>query len=250
MAILICFLIFAAVITFYLSFKYSAVYLSASEDIVLPPPELNPGGTPPVIPETLVQPTAPEVIPSSTSQNVTNETVNTSLNISGPKVIATTYHFYIKDSPVAWPPLFDVIYTPPYVKIALPERHIFEKKYYDTIYIDRDKDLAVGFCEAGDCFGNTIKGVLLNYYTSDVLTPDEWLDRFKGAEKKESAVLVTGREVYYVKKQPYEGWIDKYYGLPLRVQEGTVDPLYFEYLEINDPALNATPKYGFTYDPY
>ena len=239
-------LVLLGIITAYCSFSYSEEYVSKDEEILASPPLSQQERLPPEPPVKESVPEPPVKEEPKPPIEGPNNTVEELPNPDSVVVftIPSSLRYHIKTHFSEYPPVYDVTQIGDDLKIVPHEGQIYNKKYYDTIYIDGKRSVAAGDCEDPSC-KNPEEGILLNYYDADVITVDEWMEKIKGAKLKEKGIYISGRETNYAENGGAQIWIDAYYNLPLKIIENSANPIYFDYQSVNNPNLNVTPLYGW-----
>ncbi len=140
-------------------------------------------------------------------------------------------------------PDYEVLMNATHRKIIYAERDIFNEVYFDTVYLDMKEGRAVGYCESASC-KNKEQGAILIYTKYQLITPLDWKQMVETAEAQ-NGTYIGGKDTVYKTMNNVQVWLDAYYGLPLKVQESTNEPVYFTYAEINNPNVNPAPAKGF-----
>ncbi|MBU0614489.1 MAG: hypothetical protein KJ601_00170, partial [Nanoarchaeota archaeon] len=104
-------------------------------------------------------------------------------------------------------------------------------KEHDTIYIDMTAKTAIGYCEDNKICTRSDAPIALDYEKEVVLDPLTLLDQIESAEKIATEQL-DSRNVVKFSSEIGTAWIDTYYGVIMRVEEGA-SIIRFENWEVN-----------------
>ena len=104
------------------------------------------------------------------------------------------------------------------------ENYKMKGDYFDTVFLDLEKETAVAYCLKGDnilCeLGAPIEQEFIEWR---IKLPHEYLAEIEHAEKAGSETLYDRRTYtlkYTAEGMPHSTWIDEYSGVPLRVKIG------------------------------
>lgn len=134
---------------------------------------------------------------------------------------ALTYHYNIKSS---------------LVKRYLPiTTKILYQNDFDVVIFNRENKTATAYCESQEYCKKVGEYGQVNYDDYYVDTPLDWLEKIKTAELTSTSEEVFGRSTWTVKANDGEFmvWIEDYYGVPLKVQEGNLG------YEFREPKFNT-----------
>ncbi|MBU90743.1 hypothetical protein CMO94_04325 [Candidatus Woesearchaeota archaeon] len=102
---------------------------------------------------------------------------------------------------------------------------------YDAIYLDKEFETALAYCDSKKCYREGKKAVL-DYDESYILTALDWLNEIKNAEKLGEEVIGK-KNTWKLAADGFTVWIDTYLGVPVQVEFG--DNIYlFEKMTYND----------------
>ncbi len=133
------------------------------------------------------------------------------------------------------------------IKYKMFDEMIYQNKiHYDTVYLDKSTKTAKGYCEERNPVKcpDMDKVFTLDYDERYVETPLEWLMKFQPSQLKaigseivdQRQVLVLGGEL---NGEPVKLWVDKFYGVPIRVEVGQsekvteIDTYIFSNMRVN-----------------
>jgi len=136
----------------------------------------------------------------------------------GPETKDFIYEFFIKGNNIKY------ILQPTYKSIDIDD------DAYDAIYINKESETALAYCDGRKC---RVKGKkrVLDYDENYILTPFDWLNKVKSAEIVGER-LIDRRNSMKLTTNDFSIWIDTFFGVPLQVE--TADNLYkFEKMSFN-----------------
>jgi len=135
----------------------------------------------------------------------------------GPETKDFFYEFFVKGNKMKY------ILSPTYFIDV-------EDDDYDTIYINKESETALAYCDNKKC---RVKGkkAVLDYDDMYIMTPMDWLDEIESAEKV-GGELIGRKNTWKLTTNDFTIWIDTFFGVPQQVE--FADNLYkFEKMSFN-----------------
>jgi len=136
----------------------------------------------------------------------------------GPETKDFIYEFFVKGNKIKY------ILNPSFKVIDVDE------DAYDTVYINKESETALAYCDGRKCRVKGKKGVL-DYNENYILTPFDWLNKIESVDKV-GEQLIDRRNTKKLTTNDFSIWVDTFFGVPLQVE--TTDNLYqFEKMSFN-----------------
>jgi len=136
----------------------------------------------------------------------------------GPETKDFVYEFFVRGNKIKY------ILQPAYKFVDVDD------DAYDAIYINKEFETALAYCDGRKCRVKGKKGVL-DYDENYILTPFDWLNKIESVDKV-GEQLIDRRNTKKLTTNDFSIWVDTFFGVPLQVE--TVDNLYqFEKMSFN-----------------
>jgi len=122
----------------------------------------------------------------------------------GPQTGTSLYDFSVRDTKLKY------LIDPTFKDVGLDDTA------YDTIYLDKTSKTALAYCDGRRC---RVKGEkqTLDYDQSYIMTPLDWLDSIKSAEKL-GEELIKKRSTWKLSTNSGTMWVDTFFGVPLQIE--------------------------------
>lgn len=115
------------------------------------------------------------------------------------------------------------------IKIVLPKPIDVGMKRYDTVYVDRTRKKAIGYCEEKGYCKDRNKEIEISFETYDAPTPLDWkfsMDNYVTDD------ITNGKKAEVYLDNGVRYWIDTYLGLPVKVNDVEGEH-YYNILSLN-----------------